>query len=250
MKPEGPDLLRGSVAVPELEPVDSILPDLELPDLHLDETKPHIVVRYGSRGKTTKSGKTRRVPLFGVALDCAKGWVAQLPTYAPTNRLGLVFPTMSGTRRQVGTPKATRRVKVRNGKRLREVKVDLFHEWMRAAGIARPVRWHDLRHTCASSLVAGWWGHRWSLEEVREMLGHWSVLVTEKYAHFADSVIDRAARLTQSSEGSAKDPEASGGGPTPSSLAAITSDSALLNLVGRAGIEPATYGLKVRSSAD
>jgi hypothetical protein len=126
----------------------------------------------------------------------------------------------------------------------------MFHEWMRAAGIARPVRWHDLRHTCASSLVAGWWGHRWSLEEVREMLGHSSVLVTEKYAHFADSVIDRAARLTQGSEGCAKDPEASGGGPTPSSLAAIRNDYDVLDLVGRAGLEPATYGLKVRSSAD
>jgi hypothetical protein len=31
--------------------------------------------------------------------------------------------------------------------------------------IARTVRWHDLRHTCASSLVAGGWGPRWSLEE-------------------------------------------------------------------------------------
>jgi len=62
----------------------------------------------------------------------------------------------------------------------REVRVDRFREWLRAAGIERRVRWHDLRHTCASSLVAGWWGRQWSLEEVREMLGHSSVLVTER----------------------------------------------------------------------
>jgi integrase len=104
--------------------------------------------------------------------------------------------------RQVGAPKATRRIKAPDGKVVRDAKVDLFHEWTRAARIDRTVRWHDLRHTCPSSLVAGWWGRRWSLEEVREMLGYSSVLVTEKYAHFADSAIDRAARQTQCSEGS------------------------------------------------
>jgi integrase len=224
--------------------------NLELRDLHVDGTKPHVVVRYGSSGKTTKSGRIRRVPLFGIGLDSAKAWLGQLKSFAPSNPLGLVFPTPSGTRRQVGAPKATRRIKAPDGKVARDAKVDLFHEWTRAAGIDRTVRWHDLRHTCASSLVAGWWGRRWLLEEVREMLGHSSVLVTEKYAHFADSAIDRAARQTQCSEGSAKDPGATDGGPTPSSLAAITSEFDLLELVGRAGLEPATYGLKVRSSTD
>jgi hypothetical protein len=82
------------------------------------------------------------------------------------------------------------------------------------------------------------------------MLGHSTVMMTERYAHFADSAIDLAARQTQRSEGSAKDPEADRAGPTPSSIAAITSDFADVEAVGRAGIEPATYGLKVRSSAN
>ena len=76
------------------------------------------------------------------------------------------------------------------------------------------------------------------------MLGHSSVLVTERYAHFADSAIDRAARATHRVEGSAKDHATGSGGPTPSSVAAITNHSEELLRVGRAGLEPATYGLK------
>jgi hypothetical protein len=120
----------------------------------------------------------------------------------------------------------------------REVRVDRFREWVRAAWIERRVRWHDLRHMCASSLVAGWWGRRWSLEEVREMLGHSSVLVTERYAHFAESAIDSAARQTRCSEGTTKVPRTDFGGASPSSVAAIRSDIADLVSVGRAGLEP------------
>jgi integrase len=226
--------------------------NLELRDLHASGDRPYVLVRYGSAGKVPKNGKTRRVPLFGVGLDAAQEWLRLLPIYAPTNPLRLVFPTPSGARRPVGAPDASRRVRDARGT-LRPAKVDLFHEWMRAAGIDHPMRWHDLRHTSASSLVAGWWGRRWSLEEVRQMLGHSSVMVTERYAHFAESVLDQAARqtgVTQRSEGSAKDQGPSDGGITASSLAAITSEFDALASVGRLGIEPRTYGLKVRSSAD
>ena len=85
------------------------------------------------------------------------------------------------------------------------------------------------------------------------MLGHSSVLVTERYAHFAESVLDQAARqteMTRRGEGSAKDQRAFGGGGAGSSVAAITCEFNPLASVGRAGLEPATYGLKVRSSTD
>jgi site-specific recombinase XerD len=52
--------------------------------------------------------------------------------------------------------------------------------------IGRLVWWHLLRHTFASSLVAGWWGGKRTLDEVRTLMGHSSVKVTEMYAHLAD----------------------------------------------------------------
>jgi Phage integrase family len=67
----------------------------------------------------------------------------------------------------------------------------------KAAGIDRHVRWHDLRHTFASSLVAGvWGGDAWRLDEVRDLLGHSSVTVTEQYAHLAPSALAKSAAAT------------------------------------------------------
>ncbi len=67
---------------------------------------------------------------------------------------------------------------------------------LRASGLTRRVRWHDLRHTCASSLVSGWWGRRWSLQEVKEMLGHTTIDVTQRYAHLAPGALEEAATAT------------------------------------------------------
>lgn len=65
------------------------------------------------------------------------------------------------------------------------------------AGVQRPVRFHDLRHTCASHLVMGSWGEPWSLEAVREFLGHGSIAVTQRYAHLCPAALSaKAARTT------------------------------------------------------
>lgn len=153
--------------------------NLELADVQGDR----LVVRRGSKDKATKSGKLRRVPLFGVAKEALDAWLPLLE--GRPNPHGLVWPLPSGARRPKGkAPK-------------------WWGAALEAAGIdpvkrhdGRSVRWHDLRHTCASSLVAGWWGRRWSLEEVRALLGHSSIVVTERYAHLADSALEVAARAT------------------------------------------------------
>jgi integrase len=158
--------------------------NLQLRDLHLDAENPWLVVRWGSKGKPPKSGKMRRVPLFGIALAAAREWVAGLPAYAPENPDRLVFPTPRGCRRQVSkTPKGWEKLVALLGR------PSSRHD-------GRSLRWHDLRHTCASSLVAGWWGRPWRLDEVREMLGHSSVMTTERYAHMAPGVLIGAATGT------------------------------------------------------
>lgn len=158
--------------------------NLELRDLRVDGPEPHVVVRWGSKGRRPKNGKIRTVPLFGLALDAARRWLELLPSFAPKNPLDLVFPTARGFRR---------RKPLHRGKRNA---VDGFRLALDAAGIVRRVRWHDLRHTCASSLVAGWWGERWSLQDVKELLGHTSVRITERYAHLAPAVVTALAART------------------------------------------------------
>ncbi|MEO8179829.1 MAG: tyrosine-type recombinase/integrase [Deltaproteobacteria bacterium] len=68
-----------------------------------------------------------------------------------------------------------------------------FKEHLPAVGITRNVRWHDLRRTCASSLVSGAWGRSWRIEEVKEVLGHTSIQTTQRYAHLASWVVQEAA---------------------------------------------------------
>jgi integrase len=134
----------------------------------------------------TSPSAIRRVELFGLGLDAARRWMERLPTYAKTNPHGIVFATARGCRRPKG-------------------RFRYWKQYLKAIGITRRVRFHDLRHTCASSLVAGWWGRAWRLEEVKVMLGHYSVTMTERYAHLAQSVLRTAAHETETETALAKD---------------------------------------------
>lgn len=159
-----------------------------LDDLQVEGPDPHLYVRFARPNLPPKNGKMRRVPLIPQAIPIARRWLEILPEYAPDNPDKLIFPTPLGKRRGVGKP-------------LGRTKVDGKHvcAWAVAkqtAGLSRPFRWHDLRHTCGTSLLAGTWGRRWTLEEVREMLGHASVKQTEIYAHVAEETLRKAARET------------------------------------------------------
>lgn len=105
-------------------------------------------------GEGAKSGKTRYIPLNREASEVLREWKS-----CGTDG-GLVFPTYRGKRR-----------------------VDLRKTWapvLEAAGI-QDFRWHDLRHSFASHLVmAGV-----DLYVVKELLGHSTIVMTERYAHLA-----------------------------------------------------------------
>lgn len=159
------------------------------------------------------------------------------------NPEALVFPGARGGRVSKGKTPLIRSemVPLPTGRR-KQKKADLFDRYIAATGITRPVRWHDLRHTCASSLVADWWGRRWTLEEVREHLGHTSIASTHRYAHLSETAIKGAVRQTP------------GWAPLLPTSASIPPEVSRLtprnHSVGRQGLEPWTYGLKVRSSTD
>lgn len=208
--------------------------------LTLKEKGAHVFIRWGKKGKRPKSGKVRRVHLFGEGLAAMMEWLDLLPTYASENPSKLTFPTQTGCRRQTGAPQRSVRIKLPGGKS-KVGKAKLLPEMLALIGVDRNIRWHDLRHTCASSLVSGTWGRAWKLEEVRDMLGHSSITVTEKYAHLSPEARQGAANGTP---GHGVILHVMGGGIGGSGVAAISSD---FNEVGRAGLEPATYGLKVQA---
>jgi integrase len=149
---------------------------LRAEDVVVDGEHPEVVVRFGGRDEPPKNGKIRRVSLFGLGLESAVA--AIVANDRQRNVHGLLFPGQrGGYRPKKKAPKG-------------------WASWLRAAGIDRPVRIHDLRHTCAAALVSGMWGRAWRLEEVRDQLGHSSIKVTERYAHLANTALRLAAQAT------------------------------------------------------
>ena len=126
--------------------------------LHWEDVGPEsIIVRRSVGGLPPKSGKVREVPL----LDAAQAVLIRLPRL---KKSPLVFHSARGARLADGKPPRG------------------WNSWVTAAGIERTIRWHDLRHTCATSLLAGHWGRKWAIDEVCQLLGHSSITVTERYA--------------------------------------------------------------------
>lgn len=128
----------------------------------------HITVRYGKPGEPTKNGKTRDIPILPLAL-----WA--LDRLQKTH--AMVLPSVTGCHRAKG----------------QVFDRDDWKAWLAAAKLTRRVRPHDLRHTCATLLLTGAWGRAWTYEEVKEMLGHSSVKVTERYARATGTLAQRAA---------------------------------------------------------
>lgn len=215
--------------------------NLELRDVQVNGDEPHIFIRWGAAGEPPKNGKTRRVLLSQDALAVTNRWLEVLPRWLDENKNehGLVFPTVTGCRVQRGKTPLHKSVQIGSGKTAKTGKIDLFKQYIELIGIDHRVRWHDLRHTCASSLVSGLWGRRWSLEEVQAYMGHESRQSTERYAHLAEGTVQRALESTSirhsvlPNQGKEK--------------VQRSSASMRNNRVGRQGLEPWTYGLKAPS---
>lgn len=109
-------------------------------------------------GRHTKSGKRRTVPLNDEARNALMRRKAFCAAHCPASPW--VFARASGERA----------VSVRNG----------FIVACKRAGI-EDMRIHDLRHTAASWMIT----EGAPLEVVKELLGHSSITMTERYAHLA-----------------------------------------------------------------
>lgn len=137
--------------------------------VHLDADPPCLEVAASYDGPPKSERGKRVVPLLPPAVDALRELRGKSP------RIGLVWPAADGKCHRNGYDAAWTRMRER-------------------AGIKRRVRFHDLRHTCASALVSGAWGRAWRLDEVRDWLGHSSVTVTERYARFRPDAIREAGR--------------------------------------------------------
>lgn len=165
---------------------------LRLDDVQLTN-EPTILVRFGgvSREKPddpmaeqikgawfvpTKGGKARRVPLLEMAERALRAWLKQLRKFAPRNPHRLVFPMPDGRPRKKGR---------------------VFRGFARIAKlIGRSFTWHGCRHTCITSLVAGWWGEPWRKEAAQAFAGHSTVKMTERYVQFLEDAAVTEARRT------------------------------------------------------
>lgn len=150
-------------------------------DVTLDGPRPELHVQRSHDGPP-KNGKPRRVPLLPHALEALQGLRREAGDVAPE---ALVFPTLRGHQRHRGNDFGWS-VKITRGQPGPGYRLKL--------GITRYVRFHDLRHTCASHLAMGTWtSSPWPLQDVARWLGHGSVAITERYAHLAPGYLhDRA----------------------------------------------------------
>jgi integrase len=130
-------------------------------DVRLDDRSPHLVVVRSYDG-ATKSGRGREVPLLPPAREAFE----RLRELAPGIAERAVWADAEGHTRQPWWDPG-----------------DWTRRGVRVLG--RPVRFHDLRHTCASHLVQGTWGRALSLYETAQWLGHGDPKTTARYAHLA-----------------------------------------------------------------
>jgi hypothetical protein len=175
---------------------------LHLADWHVDAEVPHVVVRFGSlkRGRLgpPKNGRKRTIMLLGPALEAAREWtdvhLPKLPNGAGAS--ALVFPSRSGGFRK---DRFLSGCSVRKG--VRKYRWQQLLEAADLADVQPTIVWHSFRHTCATALLSGQWGHKWAPEEVMRQLGHTDIATTMGYAKIVEERLAELAKITTGSRG-------------------------------------------------
>lgn len=138
-----------------------------------------------------KNGKPRDVPLLDAPLEALKRWRSMKPGLGDAP----VWPM------ETGKKKGQRHPDTYDGRwRDYGTKKKPHPGWKTRAGIARHVRFHDLRHTCASHLVMGTWMPALPLIDVRDWLGHSNISVTQQYSHLAPEGLREKVRRAREEE--------------------------------------------------
>lgn len=195
-------------------------------DVILDgEHPPEIRVRRSYNGPTKTKKSRRNVPMIETLREALRAWKAEVEASRKAARKpatskkarkaaaraaaransALVFPSDHGgcysrgydadwddrsERPVVRVPGEQRRTE-----RDKSADVDVTPGWRTKARVRDYVRFHDLRHTCASHLRMGTWTERpLELHEIRDWLGHTNISVTQRYAHLDPRMLQRAVR--------------------------------------------------------
>jgi len=137
----------------------------EIIELHLTALVKPSALRQRIKVEKTKSGKPRFIninsPLFETLLNLKRG----------TGKISFVFPND-----KTGMPLTTvRRAFVAACKKAEII----------------GLRFHDLRHTFATRLIA----KGVDIETVKSLLGHFSVVVTQRYIHSNDEAKKKAVEI-------------------------------------------------------
>jgi len=134
-------------------------------DVTLDGPRPELRVRRSYAGAPKTRVSRRTVPLLEPLRLALTRWRRAGGVLRAT---GLVFPNPRGGCYGLSYDAAWERL------------------WRPAAKVRDHVRFHDLRHTCASHLVMGTWTPAaLEINEVMQWMGHSDLKTTMRYAHLA-----------------------------------------------------------------
>lgn len=146
---------------------------LQWENVTLDGPRPEIRVRAPLK----TAAALRSVPLLPVPLAALAAWKAAQKPSKVTRIERLVWPGRAGRRHETYSARWLDKSQGKNAERTPGIRTK--------AKIDRPVRFHDLRHTCASHLVQGTWKPAAGLYQVAQWMGHSNITVTQRYAHLA-----------------------------------------------------------------